>query len=86
MRARLAFLEIMLTDSGLPIPLGPGNAKRQNDRLGMQKHASQFAGAEPVADVTPVATIPRSIVWIVTGAIASLLFIFILGRGLTWSR
>ena len=52
----------------------------------MQKHASQFAGAEPVADVTPVATIPRSIVWIVTGAIASLLFIFILGRGLTWSR
>ena len=45
-----------------------------------------FAGAEPFADVAPVAPIRRSIAWIATGAIASLLFIFVLGRGLTWSR
>jgi hypothetical protein len=39
-----------------------------------------------IANVAPVASIPRSIAWIATGAIASLLFIFVLGRGLTWSR
>ncbi len=37
-------------------------------------------------DIEQVAPIRRSIVWIVAGAIASLLFIFVLGRGLTWSR
>jgi hypothetical protein len=38
---------------------------------------------EPVAPVGPVA---RSIAWVATGAIASLLFILVLGRGVTWSR
>jgi hypothetical protein len=40
----------------------------------------------PIAHISPVAPIRRSIAWIVTGAIASLVFIFVLGRGLTWSR
>jgi len=31
-------------------------------------------------------SVGRSAAWIVTGAIASLLFIFLLGRGITWSR
>jgi hypothetical protein len=35
---------------------------------------------------TQVAPIERSQPWIATAAIASLLFIFVLGRGLTWSR
>ena len=30
--------------------------------------------------------IPRSVPWIVVGALASLLFIFVVGRGITWSR
>ncbi len=30
--------------------------------------------------------IPRSLGWIVSGAIASLLFIFVLGRGISWTR
>jgi hypothetical protein len=30
--------------------------------------------------------VPRSAAWISVGAIASLLFIIVLGRGLTWSR
>jgi len=34
----------------------------------------------------PVDTIQRSPTWIATAAIAVLLFIFVLGRGLTWSR
>jgi hypothetical protein len=46
----------------------------------------EAANVVPLANVTPVAPIPRSIAWIATGAIASLLFIFVLGRGLTWSR
>jgi len=33
-----------------------------------------------------VAPVSRSIAWIVAGAVASLVFIFVLGRGLTWSR
>jgi hypothetical protein len=33
-----------------------------------------------------VAPIERSMPWIATAAVASLLFIFVLGRGLTWSR
>jgi hypothetical protein len=34
----------------------------------------------------PVAPIRRSTAWIVTGIVASLVFIFVLGRGITWSR
>ncbi len=33
-----------------------------------------------------IGPICRSVTWIVIGSIASLLFIFVLGRGLTWSR
>jgi hypothetical protein len=33
-----------------------------------------------------VEPIPRSIAWIATAAVASLLFIFVLGRGITFSR
>ncbi len=34
----------------------------------------------------PVGPIQRSAAWIAAGIVASLLFIFVLGRGLTWSR
>jgi hypothetical protein len=34
----------------------------------------------------PAGPISRSPAWIVLGAVASLLFIFVLGRGITWSR
>ncbi len=34
----------------------------------------------------PVGLIHRSVGWIAAAAVASLLFIFVLGRGLTWSR
>ena len=33
-----------------------------------------------------IGPIPRSPAWITTGGVASLLFIFLLGRGITWSR
>jgi hypothetical protein len=33
-----------------------------------------------------VEAIERSTAWIATGAVASLLFIFVLGRGISWSR
>jgi hypothetical protein len=49
-------------------------------------NAAPTADVAPAADVAPVGPIRRSIAWIATGAIASLLFIFVLGRGLTWSR
>jgi hypothetical protein len=41
--------------------------------------------SRPSGDVAPVAPIRWSIAWIAAGAIASLLFISVLGRGLTWS-
>jgi hypothetical protein len=40
----------------------------------------------PPSVVATVAPILRSITWIAAGAIASILFIFVLGRGITWSR
>jgi hypothetical protein len=33
-----------------------------------------------------VGPVSRNLAWIATGAVASLLFIFVIGRGLTWSR
>ncbi len=39
-----------------------------------------------VHDEEPVGAIPRSPAWIAVGAVASALFIFVLGRGLSWSR
>lgn len=62
------------------------------DSRGEEGTAEPFARVEPVDDVAPVANVAqvapirRSVAWIATGAIASLLFIFVLGRGLTWSR
>ncbi len=48
---------------------------------------------EPVSDqsgLDPSAPeeleIPRSVGWIISASVASLLFIFVLGRGITWSR
>ena len=37
-------------------------------------------------DDQQVSQIPRSPAWIAVGAVASTLFIFVLGRGLSWSR
>jgi hypothetical protein len=34
----------------------------------------------------PLGAIPRSIPWIVTGAVSALFFILVLGRGVSWSR
>jgi hypothetical protein len=39
-----------------------------------------------VREEEPVGPITRSPAWIALGAVASLLFIFVLGRGLSWSR
>jgi hypothetical protein len=38
------------------------------------------------SDAEQVEPIRRSAVWVATAAVASLLFIFVLGRGITWSR
>ena len=43
-------------------------------------------GRQPVHAEEPVGPIERSPAWIALGAVASLLFIFVLGRGLSWSR
>ena len=37
-------------------------------------------------DKEQVGPMPRSPAWIVTGVVASLVFILVLGRGITWSR
>jgi hypothetical protein len=41
---------------------------------------------QPTRVAKPVGSIARSAWWIAAGAAGSLLFIFVLGRGLTWSR
>jgi len=39
-----------------------------------------------VSEEEQVVPIQRRPAWIATAAVASLLFVFVLGRGLTWSR
>jgi len=39
-----------------------------------------------VSEENRVGPIQRSLPWMVFGAVACLLFIFVLGRGITWSR
>jgi hypothetical protein len=71
--------------SALPSTLG-ANAGLLSlpSMMGIRRRDAQES--EAAANVAPLASIPRSIAWIATGAIASLLFILVLGRGLTWSR
>ena len=71
--------------SALPSTLG-ANAGLLSlpSMMRIRRRSAQESGA--AANVAPVAQIRRGIAWIVTGAIASLFFIFVLGRGLTWSR
>jgi hypothetical protein len=38
------------------------------------------------ADREPAPPLQRSLAWIAAGAIACVLFIFVLGRGITWQR
>ncbi len=63
--------------SALPSTLG-ANA-------GLLSLPSMMRGGQ-VSEDDQVDAISRSPAWIVTGVIASLLFIFVLGRGITWSR
>jgi hypothetical protein len=70
--------------SALPSTLGANAGLLSLPSMMRIRRAAQDSKA--AADVAPVAPIPRSAAWIATGAIASLLFIFVLGRGLTWSR
>ncbi len=53
---------------------------------GKEATDESVARVEPFAEFAPVAPIRCSNAWIAVGAIASLLYIFVLGRGLTWSR
>jgi hypothetical protein len=63
--------------SALPSTLG-ANA----GLLSLPSMMRRWSGSEP----EPVGPVERSTAWIAVAAIASLLFIFVLGRGLTWSR
>jgi len=71
--------------SALPSTLG-ANAGLLSLPSMMRIRRGSEPQSEPLANIAPVAPIRRSIAWIVAGAIASLLFIFVLGRGLSWSR
>ena len=63
--------------SALPSTLG-ANA----GLLSLPSMLRRWSGSEQ----EPVGPIERSRAWIAVGAIGSLVFIFVLGRGLTWSR
>src|ERR1700693_2010599 len=71
--------------SALPSTLG-ANAGLLSLPSMMRIRRRNAQESDAAANVAPVASIPRSIAWIAAGAIACLLFIFVLGRGLTWSR
>src|SRR3984957_262196 len=70
--------------SALPSTLGANAALLSLPSMMRIRRSAQESDA--TANVAQVVQIRRSIPCIATGAIASLLFIFVLGRGLTWSR
>ena len=80
--------------SALPSTLGanaglmslPGMVCRTSgaDETGSNKSASDQSGFGKSAPEE--LEIPRSLGWIVSAAVACLLFIFVLGRGMTWAR
>jgi hypothetical protein len=80
--------------SALPSTLGanagllslPSMMRNWRFKGSTQVQAGRVSDAEPAEQAERVAPIRRSVAWIATGAIASLLFIFVLGRGVTWSR
>jgi hypothetical protein len=63
--------------SALPSTLGANAGLLSLPSMMRRWSRSQEEQVEPIA---------RSTAWIATAAVASLLFIFVLGRGLTWSR
>jgi hypothetical protein len=63
--------------SALPSTLGANS--------GLLSLPAMMRGARP-AQEEPVGPIRRSVAWIATALVASLVFILVLGRGITWSR
>jgi len=71
------YASMLLVASALPSTLG-ANA-------GLLSLPSMTRGPLP-GDEERTSLIARSLAWIAAGAVASLLFILVLGRGITWSR
>jgi hypothetical protein len=80
----LAGLGGLLNPAGLFYVIASALPSTLGANAGLLSLPSLMRGRPPSRE--PVGLIERSTAWIATAAVASLLFIFVLGRGLTWSR
>jgi hypothetical protein len=80
----LAGLGGLLNPAGLFYVIASALPSTLGANAGLLSLPSIMRGWKP--SDAPVAPIQRSASWIAAGAAAALIFIFVLGRGLTWSR
>jgi hypothetical protein len=80
----LAGLAGLLNPAGLFYVVASALPSTLGANAGLLSLPSMMGGSK--SEQEPVAPIARSSGWVATGAIASLLFILVLGRGVTWSR
>lgn len=81
----LATLGGLLNPAGLFYVVASALPSTLGANAGLLSLPSMMRRPDPAA-TEPVGPIRRRMAWIVLGMIASLVFIFVLGRGLTWSR
>jgi hypothetical protein len=82
----LAGLAGLLNPAGLFYVVASALPSTLGANAGLLSLPSMLSGRGQTSEEEPVGPLPRSAAWIATGAIASLLFIIVLGRGITWSR
>jgi len=82
----LAALAGLLNPAGLFYVVASALPSTLGANAGLLSLPGMMRSAEKTSDEKSVGPIQRSAAWIATGTIASLLFILLLGRGLTWSR
>jgi hypothetical protein len=82
----LAGLAGLLNPAGLFYVVASALPSTLGANAGLLSLPSMLRGRGKTSEEEPAEPIHRSAAWIAAGAIASLLFIFVLGRGITWSR
>jgi hypothetical protein len=83
--AIVAGLAGLLNPAGMFYVFASALASSLGANAGMLSLPTMLRRPRPM-DEEPAGPLQRSIAWIVAGAIASLLFIAVLGRGITWTR
>jgi hypothetical protein len=83
--AILAGVAGLFNPAGMFYVFASALASTLGGNAGMLSLPSMLRRPRPMEE-EPAGSLPRSAAWIAAGAVASLIFIFVLGRGITWNR